>query len=51
MANLVVMERAEAEAVLDGDREVAVVLLMRVGELVLGRIGGSRLVSVSLSSA
>ena len=28
------MERAEAEAVLDGDREVAVVLLMRVGELV-----------------
>ena len=34
MANLVVMERVEAEAILDGDREVAVVLLMRVGELV-----------------
>ena len=29
-----VMERVEAEAILDGDREVALVLLMRVGELV-----------------
>jgi transposase len=28
------MERAEAEAILDGDRETAVALLMRVGELV-----------------
>jgi transposase len=28
------MERAEAEAILDGDREVAVALLMRVGELI-----------------
>jgi transposase len=28
------MERAEAEAVLDGDRETAVSLLMRVGELI-----------------
>jgi len=28
------MERAEAEAVLDGDREAAVALLMRVGELI-----------------
>ncbi|MCA1698226.1 MAG: IS66 family transposase [Actinobacteria bacterium] len=28
------MERAEAEAILDGDRETAVVLLMRVGELI-----------------
>src|SRR5712691_1179264 len=28
------MERAEAEAILDGDRESAVALLMRVGELV-----------------
>ncbi|MCA1679906.1 MAG: IS66 family transposase [Actinobacteria bacterium] len=28
------MERAEAEAVLDGDRETAVALLLRVGELV-----------------
>jgi len=28
------MERAEAEAILDGDREAAVALLMRVGELV-----------------
>ncbi len=28
------MERAEAEAILDGDRETAVTLLMRVGELV-----------------
>ncbi|MGH3996651.1 MAG: DUF6444 domain-containing protein, partial [Pseudonocardiaceae bacterium] len=28
------MERAEAEAILDGDREAAVVLLMRVGELI-----------------
>src|SRR2546426_11204833 len=28
------MERAEAEAILDGDREAALVLLMRVGELV-----------------
>jgi hypothetical protein len=27
------MERAEAEAILDGDREVAVALLMRAGEL------------------
>ena len=28
------MERAEAEAILDGDRETAVMLLMRVGELI-----------------
>jgi transposase len=28
------MERAEAEAILDGEREAAVVLLMRVGELI-----------------
>jgi transposase len=28
------VERAEAEAILDGDRETAVALLMRVGELV-----------------
>ena len=28
------MERAEAEAVLDGDREAAVALLLRVGELI-----------------
>src|SRR5215218_1032660 len=28
------MERAEAEAILDGDRETAVALLMRIGELV-----------------
>jgi hypothetical protein len=28
------MERAEAEAILDGDREVAVALLMRAGELI-----------------
>src|SRR5437667_285806 len=28
------MERAEAEAILDGDRETAVALLLRVGELV-----------------
>src|SRR3990170_1552978 len=28
------MERAEAEAILDGERETAVALLMRVGELV-----------------
>ncbi|HXL44623.1 MAG TPA: IS66 family transposase [Gaiellaceae bacterium] len=28
------MERAEAEAILDGDREAAVALLMRIGELV-----------------
>jgi transposase len=28
------MERAEAEAILDGDRETAVALLMRVGELI-----------------
>src|SRR5207248_10043426 len=28
------MERAEAEAIVDGDRETAVALLMRVGELV-----------------
>src|SRR5437667_2833434 len=28
------MERAEAEAILDGDREAALVLLMQVGELV-----------------
>ena len=28
------MERVEAEAILDGDRETAVALLMRVGELV-----------------
>ncbi len=28
------MERAEAEAILDGDRETAVLLLLRVGELV-----------------
>jgi len=28
------MESAEAEAILDGDRETAVVLLMRVGELI-----------------
>ena len=29
-----VSERAEAEAILDGDRETAIVLLMRVGELI-----------------
>jgi len=28
------MERAEAEAILDGDRETAVALLVRIGELV-----------------
>ena len=28
------MERAEAEAVVDGDRETAIALLLRVGELV-----------------
>jgi hypothetical protein len=28
------MERAEAEAILDGDRKTAVALLMRIGELV-----------------
>src|SRR6266540_5273902 len=28
------MERAEAEAILDGDRETAIALLMRVGELI-----------------
>ena len=28
------MERAEAEAILDGDRETAVALLIRVGELI-----------------
>jgi transposase len=28
------MERAEAEAILDGDRETAVALLMRIGELI-----------------
>ncbi len=28
------MERAEAEAILDGDRETAVALLLRLGELV-----------------
>jgi hypothetical protein len=28
------MERAEAEAVLDGERETAVALLLRVGELI-----------------
>ncbi|HEY8774369.1 MAG TPA: hypothetical protein VIM05_07370 [Gaiellaceae bacterium] len=28
------MERAEAEAILAGDRETAVALLMRVGELI-----------------
>ena len=28
------MERAEAEAILDGDRETAVALLLRVGELI-----------------
>src|SRR5712691_9824241 len=28
------MERAEAEAILDGDRETALALLMRVGELI-----------------
>jgi hypothetical protein len=28
------VERAEAEAILDGDRETAVALLMRVGALV-----------------
>ncbi|MCA1700085.1 MAG: IS66 family transposase [Actinobacteria bacterium] len=28
------MERAEAEAILDGDRETAIVLLLRIGELV-----------------
>jgi transposase len=33
-ANSAAMERAEAEAILDGDRETAVALLMRVGELV-----------------
>ena len=34
MANSLVVERAEAEAILDGDREAAVALLLRVGELV-----------------
>jgi transposase len=34
VANSVVMERAEAEAILDGDRETALALLMRVGELI-----------------
>jgi Family of unknown function (DUF6444) len=28
------VERAEAEAILDGDRETAIALLLRVGELV-----------------
>jgi hypothetical protein len=28
------MERAEAEAILDGDRETALTLLVRVGELI-----------------
>jgi hypothetical protein len=28
------VERAEAEAILDGDRETAVALLLRVGELI-----------------
>src|SRR6266508_2212561 len=28
------MERAQAEAILDGDRETAVALLLRVGELI-----------------
>ncbi len=28
------MERAEAEAILDGERETAVALLMRIGELI-----------------
>lgn len=28
------MERAEAEAILDGDRETAVAILLRVGELI-----------------
>jgi hypothetical protein len=28
------VERAEAEAILDGDREIAVELLLRIGELV-----------------
>jgi hypothetical protein len=28
------VERAEAEAILDGDRETAVALLLRIGELV-----------------
>jgi len=28
------MERAEAKAILDGDRETALALLMRVGELI-----------------
>ena len=28
------MERAEAEAILDGDRETAITLLLRVGELI-----------------
>ena len=34
MANSVGVERAEAEAILDGDRETAVALLLRVGELI-----------------
>jgi transposase len=34
VANLAGMERAEAEAILDGDREAAVALLLRVGELI-----------------
>ena len=34
MANWGGVERAEAEAILDGDRETAVALLLRVGELV-----------------
>ncbi len=34
MANSAVVERAEAEAILDGDRETAIALLLRVGELV-----------------
>ncbi len=33
MANWAGTERAEAEAVLDGDREAAVALLMRIGDL------------------
>ena len=33
-ANWGAIERAEAEAILDGDRETAVALLLRVGELI-----------------
>lgn len=33
MPNWPCMERAAAEAILDGERETAVVLLMQVGEL------------------